>query len=80
MKKGEREDIQERLQLMKCNPITINIVNRAKAIIKKYFDDKGFKNADVDINLVEDLSNKNEMIVNINVDQALQSQSPQNIY
>lgn len=68
MKKGEREDIQERLQLMKGNPITINIVNRAKAIIKKYFDDKGFKNADVDINLVEDLSNKNEMIVNINVD------------
>ncbi|MDE6490673.1 MAG: outer membrane protein assembly factor BamA [Muribaculaceae bacterium] len=68
MKKGERDDIQERLQLMKGNPITLNIINRAKAIIKKYFDDKGFKNADVDINLIEDLSNKNQMIVNINVD------------
>ncbi len=35
MKKGERDDIQERLQLMKGNQITQNIVNRAKTIIKK---------------------------------------------
>ncbi len=68
MKKGEREDIQERLQLMKGNQITQNIVNRAEAIIRKYYSDKGFGNADVKINLREDLSNKNEMIVDITVD------------
>lgn len=68
MKKGERDDIQERLQLMKGNQITQNIVNRAEAIIKKYYADKGFGNADVKINLREDLSNKNEMIVDITVD------------
>ncbi|MBO4944350.1 MAG: outer membrane protein assembly factor BamA, partial [Muribaculaceae bacterium] len=37
-------------------------------IIKKYYEDKGFKNADVVIALHEDLSKANEMIVDINVD------------
>ena len=68
VKKGEREDLQERLQLMKGNQITQNIVNRATAIIKKYFDGKGFGNAQVNIKLTEDLSNRNEMIVDINID------------
>ncbi|MCC8118651.1 MAG: outer membrane protein assembly factor BamA [Bacteroidales bacterium] len=68
MKKGERNDIQERLQLMKGNQITQNIVNRAEGIVKKYYSDKGFGNADVKINLREDLSAPNEMIVDITVD------------
>jgi outer membrane protein insertion porin family len=68
MKKGEREDLQERLQLVKGNQITQNIVNRANIIVKKYFDEKGFGNADVSIDLHNDLSHENEMIVDINVD------------
>lgn len=68
VKNGERNDLQERLQLYKGNQITQNIVNRAKMIVKKYFADKGFNNAEVEINLQEDLSAKNEMIVNIEVD------------
>lgn len=67
VKKGEREDLQERLQLMKGNQITQNIINRATAIIKKYYSDKGFGNAEVRISLSEDLSAKNEMIVDIDV-------------
>lgn len=67
MKKGEREDIQSRLNLMKGNQITQNIVNRAKQIVKKYYDEKGFGNADVNVILTEDLSAPNEMIVEINV-------------
>jgi len=68
MKKGEREDLQEKLQLYKGNQITQNIVNRATKIVEKYFGDKGFGNADVNIILREDLSAPNEMIVDINVD------------
>lgn len=68
MKKGERDDIQERLQLMKGNEITQNIINRCQLIIKKYYEEKGFGNADVSINLREDLSHRNEVIVDINVD------------
>ncbi len=68
MKKGEREDLDKMLQLRKGNQITQNIVNRATAIVKKYFSDKGFSNVDVNITLHEDLSNANEMIVDIKVD------------
>lgn len=68
MKKGEREDLQKRLQLMKGNQITQNIVNRATAIIKQYYSEKGYGKADVKVTLQEDLSHENEMIVNINVD------------
>ena len=68
VKKGEREDLQERLQLMQGNQITPNIVNRIKLLTKKYFEDKGFGNADVNVMLREDLSNPNEMFVDINVD------------
>ena len=68
MKKGEREDLQQRLNLMKGNQITQNIVNRAKLIIEKYFRDKGFSNAVVTITLHEDLSAPGEMIVDIAVD------------
>jgi outer membrane protein insertion porin family len=68
MKKGERDDLQERLQLMKGNQITQNIVNRVKLITQKYFTDKGFGNADVNVVLREDISNKDEMIVDVNVD------------
>ena len=65
MKKGEKDDIQTRLGLMKGNQFTPNIANRAKAIIEKYYDNKGFKNAEVKINQKEDLSNENEVIVDI---------------
>ncbi|MBD5175744.1 MAG: outer membrane protein assembly factor BamA [Bacteroidales bacterium] len=67
-KKGEIKDLNERLQLVKGNQITQNIVNRAEAIVKKYYTDKGYSNADVHITLHEDLSHQNEMIVDINVD------------
>lgn len=68
MKKGEREDIQERLQLIKGNPITPNIVNRATDIVKKYFAEKGFGNAKVTISQRPDLSEENHVIVDIIAD------------
>ena len=67
IKKGEKDDLQERLQLHKGNQITQNIVDRAEAIIKQYYSEKGFGNAKVKINLREDLSAKNEMIVDIDI-------------
>ena len=67
VKKGEKEELEKRLQLMKGNQITQNIVNRATQIIEKYFDDKGFGNADVKIELREDLSKVNEMFVDIKI-------------
>ena len=53
---------------MKGNQITQNIVNRATQIIKGYYSQKGFGNAEVRIDQIEDLSAPNENIVNINID------------
>ena len=68
VKKGEIKDLQERLNLVKGNTITQNIINRAQMIVKKFYTDKGFGNATVKINLRDDLSNENEVFVDINVD------------
>lgn len=67
VKKGEKQDLEEALQLRAGNQITQNIVNRAIQIIEKYYSNKGFGNAVVKIDLVDDLSHPNEVIVNINV-------------
>ena len=67
VKKGEREDLQLRLGLMKGNQFTPNIAARAEQIIDQYFDSKGFKNADVDVMQRPLPDNENEVIVDINV-------------
>ena len=66
-KKGEKEELEQRLSLMPGNQITQNIVNRAKEIITAFFKQKGFGNVTVDIRLTPGLSKENEMIVDINV-------------
>lgn len=40
--------------MIKGGQITPNLVDRAKTLIKRYFDDKGFKNADVIITQQDD--------------------------
>lgn len=68
VKKGEKQDLEERLQLTAGAQITPDVVNRAKSIIKKYYGDKGFSNADINVILHEDLSEPNRVIVEIDVD------------
>lgn len=67
VKKSEREDLQERLQLHVGNQFTQNDVNRTTDIVKKYFADKGFGNAKVNVVRREDLSKQNEIILDINI-------------
>ena len=40
VKKGEREDLENRIGLLKDNQLTPNMIDRAKFFIKKYFDEK----------------------------------------
>ena len=68
VKKGERTDLEARLNLRKGHQITPHIVDRAKILIKKYFDDKGFKNVDVDVVEKPAPEKDGEVIVNINID------------
>lgn len=68
VKKGEREDLELKLPLRKGNQITPNIVDRAKKIVKQYFEDKGYNNAEVNIVQRPDVTADNQMIVDVNVD------------
>jgi outer membrane protein insertion porin family len=68
VKKNERSDLETKLNLKPGHQITPHIVDRAKILIKKYFDDKGFRNVDVDV-VEKPMPNKeDEVLVNINID------------
>ena len=49
VKKSEKEDLETKLGLAKGSQITPNLIDRAKILIKRHFDEKGFKNAEVSI-------------------------------
>ena len=68
LKMSERTDMEEKLGLLKGAQITPNMIDRAKILAKKYFDDKGFKNADIQINQRDDVSNKNQVILDVIID------------
>ena len=68
IKKSEREELEKRLGLVKGNQITPNLVDRAKILIKRFFDDKGFKNAEINILQRDDISAENQVIVDIDID------------
>ena len=68
LKKSEREDMEQKLGLLKGNQITPNMIDRAKILAKKYFDDKGYNNAEISIVQRDDVANKNQVILDVAVD------------
>ena len=68
IKKSEREDMEEKLGMMKGSQITPNMKDRAKILAKKYFDDKGFKNAEITIEEIEDVANENQVFLDVTID------------
>ena len=68
MKKSERDDIEKKVSMVKGIQITPNQINSAKGIIERYFDEKGFGEAVVTIMQRPDVSAKNQVILDIEVD------------
>ena len=68
LKKTEREDMEKKLGLLKGGQITPNMIDRAKILAKKYFEDKGYKNAEVFVRQRDDVAAKNQVILDIDVD------------
>ncbi|MDH6534124.1 outer membrane protein assembly factor BamA [Parabacteroides sp. 52] len=68
IKKGEREDLEGKLRLKKGFQVTPNTADRAKIVIQRFFDAKGFKNVDVNISQKDDLANEGEVILDIYID------------
>ncbi|MBQ6750062.1 MAG: outer membrane protein assembly factor BamA [Bacteroidaceae bacterium] len=68
VKKSEHDDLQEKMGIVKGNQLTPNMVDKAKIVIKKYFDEKGFKNAEVNIVQRDDSVHAGQLVVDVNID------------
>lgn len=60
--------METKLGLLKGSQLTPNMLDRAKILAKKYFDDKGFKNAEINIVQRDDVAEKNHVILDVIVD------------
>lgn len=68
VKKSECEDLETKLGLLKGNQITPNMIDRAELLAKNYFDDKGYKNAEINIRQRDDVTAKNQVILDVEID------------
>ncbi len=68
LKKSETEDMEKKLGLLKGGQITPNMIARAQTLAKRYFEDKGYKNAEINIRQRDDVANKNQVILDVEVD------------
>ena len=68
LKKSERQDMDSKLGIMRGSQITPNMIDRAKILAKKYFDEKGYNNAEIEITQRDDVTGNNEVILDITID------------
>ena len=68
IKKSEKEDIEMKIGILKGNQITPDIIDRAKKIIKNYYDDKGYKNAEIKVTQRPDVTGDNRVIVDVEIE------------
>ncbi len=68
LKKNEKQEMEQKLGILKGGQITPNMIDRAKILAKKYFDDKGYKNADIEIQQRDDVASKNQVILDVIID------------
>lgn len=68
VKKSEREDLELKIGIIKGNQITPDIADRAKRVIKNYYAEKGYKNAEIKVNQRPDVTSDGKVIVDVVVD------------
>ncbi len=68
VKKSEREDLEEKLGLVKENQLTPNMLDRAQILARRYFDEKGYKNAELIIKQHDDVSQPDKIALDVYVD------------
>ena len=73
LKKGEIEDLEIKLGIVKGNQITPNISDRAKKVIEDFMKEKGFLNVDVKVYQRNDPKKPGFVIVDVIVDKKLKT-------
>jgi outer membrane protein insertion porin family len=67
-KKNEQDDLKQKMGLVKDNQLTPNMIDRAKILAKRYFTEKGYKNAEINITQRDDAGAPDKIIVDVNVE------------
>ncbi|HNX44750.1 MAG TPA: POTRA domain-containing protein [Bacteroidales bacterium] len=67
VRKGEADDLREKVKLVSGDVVTDNLIIRTKNLIRKHYIGKGFWDVDVDIDQVHDTSQPNYVALVINV-------------
>ena len=67
VKKGDRQDLEAKLGLVKNNQLTPNMIDRAKILAQRYFDEKGYKNAEIEILQQDDPAAPDKVLVTVNI-------------
>ena len=67
MKKGERNDLEGKIGVVRNLQFSQNQSDKAKEIVKKYFDEKGFNKAEITFTEKPDLAKENNIILHIDV-------------
>ena len=65
IRKNEKDDLMEKMGLVKDNQLTPNMIDRAKILAQRYFSEKGYKNADINFTQQEGVGGKVILKVNI---------------
>ena len=80
LKKSEKEDLELKIGIVKGNQITPNISDRAKKVIEKFMEEKGFLNVLVNVYQKNDPNKPGHVIVEVNVDKKLKTKIHQLVY
>lgn len=68
IKKSDADDLRQKIRLVKGDYVTDNLIIKTTNIIRKFYNDKGFLNTEVDIVLKKDSAAANEVTMYINID------------
>lgn len=68
IRKGEADDLREKIKLVKGNQVTENTILNAKNSIRSYFIEKGFYNVTVNVQQKSDSTIANHMVLYFDID------------
>ena len=80
LKKSEIDELEVKVGIIKGNQITPNISDRAKKVIDKFLEEKGFLNVVVNVYQRNDPKKSGFVIVDINVDKKLKTKVHQLVF
>ncbi len=67
-RKGQIEDIEEAINLIRGTQVTAHVLNNTKKIITQYYIEKGYRNAEITITQRDDSTLTNTVILDIEID------------